>query len=267
MKPSLTQKHKDYIETNYQKQSRNKMAEHLNIGVWQINTYMKKKALKVSKKQSQKFRSEALKGRTSFTKVEDQYIKDNYLLLPLRALALKMNRSTTGITKRFKELNLKIPKNIIEQRKKSCRFYKGHIPENKGKKQNEYMSPEAIERSKSTRFKKGHIPYNANLYCIGTILSKQDSSGRTYKIIKISKNKWELYHRVLWEKNRGKIPEDCIITFKDNNSENVILENLELISRTENMYRNSAHNYPEEIIPSLVLSKQLENKLNQIENG
>jgi hypothetical protein len=36
---------------------------------------------------------------------------------------------------------------------------------------------------------------------------------------------------------------------------------------TENMYRNSKHNYPKEIIPSLTLNKFLENKINELEDA
>lgn len=37
-------------------------------------------------------------------------------------------------------------------------FSKGVSPTNKGMKQEEYMSPEGLEKTKLTRFKKGHIP-------------------------------------------------------------------------------------------------------------
>ena len=58
-------------------------------------------------------------------------------------------------------------------------FMKGHEPGNKGKKQEEYMSAEAIERTKATRFKKGHKVNDED--SIGTV--KTDAYG--YKIIKV----------------------------------------------------------------------------------
>jgi hypothetical protein len=39
-------------------------------------------------------------------------------------------------------------------------FKKGHATFNKGKKQTEYMSDEAIERCKATQFKHGSTPWN-----------------------------------------------------------------------------------------------------------
>lgn len=129
------------------------------------------------------------------------------------------------------------------------------------------MSKEAIEKSKKTRFKKGNIPHNTHEDGNGAIVSRKDKSGRYYKYIRTSLGVWELYHRVLWEKEHGEIPDSHVIMFIDGNSENVCLENLKLISKTEHMYRNSMHDYPEEIIPSLVLVKELEQKLNQLQDA
>ena len=50
-------------------------------------------------------------------------------------------------------------KNLSEAGK-VYRYKKGSVPSNKGKKQSEYMSPEAIEKTKKTRFKKGNTPKN-----------------------------------------------------------------------------------------------------------
>ena len=41
-------------------------------------------------------------------------------------------------------------------------FSKGVSPTNKGMKQEEYMSPEGLEKTKLTRFKKGRIPTTSN---------------------------------------------------------------------------------------------------------
>jgi hypothetical protein len=40
-------------------------------------------------------------------------------------------------------------------------FKKGHVPFNKGLKQSEWMSPEAVAKTKATRFKKGQMPPTA----------------------------------------------------------------------------------------------------------
>ncbi len=116
------------------------------------------------------------------------------------------------------------------------RFKKGDIPYNKGMKQEDYMSPEAIEKCKETQFPKGHKPHNAKFD--GAVSLRSDSSGMQYLWIRISESNWQEYHRYLWEKHNGEIPEGKIIVFKDGNQMNCSLDNLEAITRREHADRN-----------------------------
>lgn len=202
-----------------------------------------------------------------FTKAQEQQIKDEFLLKPVKNLMGELGCSHSRIMRFLKINNLEIPKELIQKRKLNSCFKKGSIPFNKGKKQTEFMSAEGILQTKKTRFQKGREPHNANPDGDGAIVLRRDTSGRFYKYIRIKKNVWKLFHREIWEKNHGEIPLGHIVVFKDKNTENESLENLELISMSENMYRNSFHSYPKEIIPSLVLNKKLENKLKTLQNG
>lgn len=207
------------------------------------------------------------KGKfTPFTKQQEDYIKREYLNKPVKRLAQDVNCSFGRVMRFLKKNNLHIPKEIVEQRKAQSRMSKGHTPFNKGKKQEEYMSFEAIQKSKNTRYKKGHTPHNTKTKD-GVISIRKDSCGRCYKYIRLGKGVWELYHRVLWEQENGPIPSDKIVSFKDENSLNVCIENLQLITREENMYRNAKHNYPREIIPSMVLMNQIDKKIKNLQNG
>lgn len=48
-----------------------------------------------------------------------------------------------------------------------------------------------------------------------------------YRLIKVSEpSEWKPKHRVIWEKNNGKIPHGARIRFKDGNRTNICLENL-----------------------------------------
>ena len=201
-----------------------------------------------------------------FTKKQEEYIKREYLNKPVKRLADEVNCSFGRIMRFLKKHDLEIPRSVIEKRIQESRRQKGCVPFNKGKKQIEFMSKEAIEKTKATRFKKGNIPHNTK-QVNGEISIRKDSSGRFYKHIRVEKGIWELYHRVLWEKHNGSIPKDMIVAFKDKNSMNVIIENLEIISKEENMYRNSKMNYPKEIIPSMVLVNKLDKQLNKLQNG
>lgn len=109
------------------------------------------------------------------------------------------------------------------------RFVKGQIPPNKGKK----MSPEIYEKCKGTMFKKGNIPPNHRP--VGSERTTKDG----YIEIKIREpNKWMLKHRYLWEQVHGKIPDKHILIFRDNNKTNITLDNLLLISQSQNAVIN-----------------------------
>ncbi len=134
-------------------------------------------------------------------------------------------------------------------------FKKGHVPQNKGKQQIEFMSLDCIERTKATRFKKGHIPYNH--HPIGS--ERIDKDG--YIMVKVGEpSKWKLKHRYIWEQMYGKIPKGCNIQFKDGNRLNVSIENLYIINRKVQIHQNSIVRYPSELRTAI---KRI-NKINKL---
>jgi len=124
-----------------------------------------------------------------------------------------------------------IIKQPITKRTKNGCFEKGNIPWNKEIK--------GLHHSPGTEFKKGNLP--ANTKYNGCITLRKKDNGEKYYYIRIAKAKWVLYQRYLWEQKHGSIPEGMLIAFKDKNSLNYVLENLEIISRSENMERNRNH--------------------------
>lgn len=111
---------------------------------------------------------------------------------------------------------------------------------NKGKKQSDYMSPEMIERTKATRFKKGQDPHNT------VPIGHERISRDGYLEVKIqhlkSKGKnenFEAKHRLLWMEHFGPIPEGMNIEFLDGDKMNIVIENLVLRSRKENLLNNT----------------------------
>lgn len=112
-------------------------------------------------------------------------------------------------------------------------FKKGNISHNKGKKQAEYMSKEAIERTKATRFKKGNRPQNYR--SVGSERINKDG----YIEIKVEEpNKWQLKHRYIYEQHYGTIPDGYNIMFADKNKLNLDINNLMLISKSEDLIMN-----------------------------
>lgn len=144
----------------------------------------------------------------------------------------------------------------LSERGAKYRFKKGSIPANKGKK----MSAEVYKKIKATMFKKGHVPHNTKYN--GYLSIRKNSDGITYIYIRVAKGKFELLHRVLWEKTNGKIPEGYNVIFKDGNQANVCIENLELVSNSDLMLKNSIQNYPDDIKLSIRALQKLKKSIN-----
>jgi len=137
---------------------------------------------------------------------------------------------------------------------KAHRFKKGHDSWNKGKNPKDYISPDMYEKVEKTQFKKGNLP--ANTKHDGAISLRHDKTGVKYYYIRIAKAKWVLLHQKIYQDAYGPIPKNHIIVFKDRNPLNVTLDNLECITREENMHRNSFHRLSPEIKQTIkVLTK------------
>ena len=114
-------------------------------------------------------------------------------------------------------------------------FPKGHEPWNKGMKGLQIGGQE-------TQFKKGSVPPNHRE--VGS--ERIDEDGYTY--IKIAEHtRWVLKHRHIYEQHHGKLEPHMIVTFRDKNISNFEIENLEAITKVENMQRNTITKYPQPI--------------------
>jgi len=135
-------------------------------------------------------------------------------------------------------------------------FKKGHVPANKGKKTPDHIK----EKTKGTWFPKGTIPPNTKYD--GYISIRRDSDERSYAHIRIAKGKFILLHRHIWEQANGPIPKGMVVVFKNGDTSDLSIENLELITRKENMLRNSIQNYPIEIQQAQIALNKLIKSIN-----
>jgi hypothetical protein len=181
-----------------------------------------------------------MKGFKHYSEYEDNIIKSNYKTTRNGTIGSLIGRSSDSVKHRMKKLNLKRSPIEVSTMQK--------LPN-------------------SGQFKKGNTPHNTSKTGNGTIVKRKDRCGRVYKYIRTSLNVWELLQRVEYAKTYGSIPKGYVIYFKDGNSLNCKISNLECISNAELLRRNH-HDIPEPIKKT----KKLINKLsiaikNQEKNG
>lgn len=140
---------------------------------------------------------------------------------------------------------------------KAHQFSKGHIPANKCRK----MSPERYERCRNTMFRKGHKPHNTRHDGAESI--RMYKNGHRYIHVRIAEGKWIPKHIQVWTQANGPVPNGCNIIFRDGDTLNCALENLECISDAELMRRNTLHNLPEEVQELIYLKSRLTKAINE----
>lgn len=142
------------------------------------------------------------------------------------------------------------------------RFPKGHVPANKGLRRPGW-SP---GRMSETQFKRGGA--NHNVMPIG---SERLVDG--YRYLKVAAVRYVPYmvnwlplHILNWERANGRpLPDGHCLWFRDGNRLNVDPANLELITRAENMARNTYHRYPKAVARAIQLRGALNRRINRLE--
>lgn len=189
--------------------------------------------------------------RVRWTEKHLKYLRDHYATVSAVEIAQKLKRGLSGVYVKAKELGLeKSPEFLRECGRRTAkhpasiaaRFRKGQTPPNKGKRQEDFMSPEGIERTKPTRFKKGHAPHNTKPVGYERIDTKDG-----YVFIKVAEGKpMVLKHRYIWEQYNGIVPDGYCVAFRDGNRLNCDISNLFLISMADNARRRTAEETPEQ---------------------
>jgi len=197
----------------------------------------------------------------NFTNQELEFIKSNYQHLYCKEIAIKLHCSIYSIYNVAHRLNLQkgtypwnrgfAGKGICKKNRAS--FIKGIIPWNTGTK--------GICKANNGSFKKGIIPYNTGHD--GDIRIRKNKKRKPYKFYRVSKMHWIHYHRKIWMDTYGPIPAGYIIVFKNNDQMDVRIENLEMITREENMRRNTIQKYPEELRVTMQTLGRLKHLINE----
>lgn len=193
------------------------------------------------------------------TEITAGRIGRTYKAVALHAREMGIKKTDAYMTELLAELSAGLAKSG-----NAHQFKKGQEPINKGVKQNEWMTADGMERIKATQFKKGQRPKTAPP--VGTVLIRSEDS-KQYKYV----GRVPL-QRIEWEKVNGPIPKGSILVCKSKDTLNEHPSNWEVITRSENMQRNSYHNYGPEIAKTFqalgVLTRQInKTKRNGKENN
>jgi len=145
----------------------------------------------------------------------------------------------------------------------NSRFGKGHIPANKGVK----MSEDVYKKVQATMFKKGQIPATAKPD--GYERLRKDKKGRYYWMIKVAGIRKMVYkHIYLYCMHYGvTLEKGQNIIFKDGNTDNVDIDNLECVTDYELMLRNTIQRYPDDIKQTIRLLSKLKKKIHAKEQN
>ncbi|MDF5811770.1 Uncharacterised protein [Pseudomonas aeruginosa] len=120
-------------------------------------------------------------------------------------------------------------------------------------------------RSSETQFKKGQKPHTW-LPVGSTRVSADGYLQRKISDTGYPPRDWKSIHILLWEEHVGPIPTGHCVCFKDNNKQNVVIDNLELITRAERMRRNSIHRYPPELKSAIRVISKLKRTIQEVEH-
>lgn len=113
-------------------------------------------------------------------------------------------------------------------------FKKGHVPANKGKKWDEYLTPEQQAKIRETCFKIGDLPKTTRPVWVERVSKDGYIEIHVAQRRKEKANdQWRLKHRWLWEQHHGKpVPKGHVVVFVDGDKRNFDIDNLALVPRS-----------------------------------
>jgi hypothetical protein len=190
----------------------------------------------------------------------------------------KIGRPYSGIASKAKSLGIRkseaffsdpvLSGRNLQNCCKQTQFKKGNKPHNIGKKLEEWMPQKTIEKFKKTQFKKGNDPHNS--LPVGTEVLRIDKrSGKHYWMVKVEGFKSLVYKHVYIFENHHKlkVKRGENVIFKDGNTNNLSIDNLECITNVELMERNTLHRYPEDLKKQIRKISKLKKIIKKIEHG
>lgn len=144
------------------------------------------------------------------------------------------------------------------------RFRPGQVPPNKGLRRPGW----GPGRMKATQFQPGQVSkrWDPDIYAAGAL--RITSDGVLQIKLAPGARQWVMLSRYTWFLHTGKWPRrDCVLRARNGDPHDTRFENLELLSKRQNMLRNSIHNYPPELARLVQLRGALMRQINRREKA
>lgn len=193
-----------------------------------------------------------------WTPAEDATLSELYKTKPITDISKLMGRGTGSIHNRVQKLGLK--RSDEYKHITGCgRFTPGHKTWNAGKK-----GWQAGGRAKATQFKPGQ-PSNTWRPIGAERISKDGILYRKVSDTGVKKDDWKAVQVLVWEEHNGPLPDGQIVIFRDGNRDNFEPDNLQAMTRAENMRRNTIARYGEDYRSAAITLGWFKRKLTKLE--
>lgn len=216
---TYSKEHVDYIRSIAEGRYNKEIAEMFNEKFGLDKTANEIRALKSNRKIRSNVPPGEFKRELLFTKEQEEFLKKN-------AIGTGNETLTNLFNKEF-ETNFLVTQVIAWKNRNAVssgldgRFEEGREPWNKGMKG-------LNTGGEAGWFKKGQAPINCR-----PVGSERITVDGHVEIKTADPSDWRHKHVVVWEKHNGPVPENHVVVFLDSNKENITLDNLMLISRSE----------------------------------
>lgn len=214
--------------------------------------------------------------RKPWTPAEDRSLTRLYATLSAAECAAKLDRTEKAVQQRVNTLGLSKSAEWIAERTRT-RWAEGRhdnslagLARGRGWNKGIKGSTGTHENCRATQFKKGHLSGVAaeRVQPIGALriadgqLQRKVNNGQPFM------RRWVAVQRLVWEATHGPVPAGHVVVFRDGrvrtDEAEITLDKLELISRAENMRRNSYHTrYPKEVAQLIQLRGALNRQINK----
>lgn len=216
-------------------------------------------------------------SRKPWTPAEEQLLRWGFADSRTADLATALGRSYACVAQKAANLGLRKSEAYLTSpaahrfdgyKGMHTRIQPGSVPWNKGVRGSTGHHPNCqahqFQAGRSPQESRNYVPIGTLRICAGGYLERKVTDDRT----RAPARRWLAVHRLVWEEVNGPTPEGHIVVFKPGRKttqiEQITLDAIELITRAENMRRNSLHTkYPPELARVVQLRGALTRQINR----